>query len=476
MLQLLYPLGLLAVAGIVIPVIVHLWNIKNGKTLKIGSIALLGTPSNQRSRNFKVTDWPLLLLRCLLFLWIAFLLAQPLFSSKVSSSTHPGWVLVEKQHFPLLWKSNKRTLDSLVKLGYQIRDFNLGFQPLQLKDTATAFSKPAARPLSYFSLLKQFDVRVVPGSTVYLFTTNLLDRFEGEQPKINIDLQWKLLPVISGQASWLSAAFQLSNGDVRQQIAHSSAEGTFYRNNTVKKNTVVDITVDSAKLKVLVYGKDQSDVRYVKAAVQAISDFTERRVQVIEIQSLSHIDGRPAVVFWLSDQEIGQPQLNQLPAGSTLIQYAGGPKEKLTSVIRDQEGLTFPDVSLFQRTKFVGKIAQPVWTDGYGIPLLTVDTSRKIRHYQFYSHFNQNWTDLVWTNGMVRALMPLIFPGDGFVNDRRSQRVITELPQLLKVKRERSGGIIAYAENHLSNLFWWLLLVTFFIERLLTYQRVEGEL
>jgi len=125
-LQFLYPISLLAAAGIIVPVIIHLWNIKNGKTLKIGSISLLGAPSNQRSRNFRVSDWPLLLLRCLLIILIALLLSAPLFSSRHAGSKNAGWIIVEKQRFHELWIKNKKEIDSLQHKGYELRDFNPG--------------------------------------------------------------------------------------------------------------------------------------------------------------------------------------------------------------------------------------------------------------------------------------------------------------------------------------------------------------
>ena len=66
MLQLLNPIWLFAIGGIVIPLIIHLWNIKKGKTLKVGSISLLGESSRQSAKSLKLIDLLLLFLRCLL--------------------------------------------------------------------------------------------------------------------------------------------------------------------------------------------------------------------------------------------------------------------------------------------------------------------------------------------------------------------------------------------------------------------------
>ena len=72
MLQLLQPIWLAAMAGIAIPVIVHLWNLRRGKVLKIGSVALLTEASRRLAWSRRITQWWLLVVRCLLLAALAF--------------------------------------------------------------------------------------------------------------------------------------------------------------------------------------------------------------------------------------------------------------------------------------------------------------------------------------------------------------------------------------------------------------------
>jgi UDP-N-acetylglucosamine:LPS N-acetylglucosamine transferase len=55
-----------ALAALSIPVIIHLWNIRPGKTLKVGSISLITEASKSTKRSFKLLDILLLIIRCLL--------------------------------------------------------------------------------------------------------------------------------------------------------------------------------------------------------------------------------------------------------------------------------------------------------------------------------------------------------------------------------------------------------------------------
>src|ERR1700734_3120676 len=108
MFQLLQPIWLGAMAVISVPVAVHLWNDRRGKVLRIGSVALLSGVTKRLAWSRRITQWWLLLLRCLLLLALAFLLGGPYWTRPAPEGK--GWVLVEGSGGPY-----KRVIDSLVK-------------------------------------------------------------------------------------------------------------------------------------------------------------------------------------------------------------------------------------------------------------------------------------------------------------------------------------------------------------------------
>jgi hypothetical protein len=478
-LQLLYPIGLLAAAGIIIPVIIHLWNIKNGRTLKIGSVSLLGSPSNQRSRNFRITDWPLLLLRCLLLVLIAFMLAQPLFKSKRTASEKTGWIVVKKEQLGGAWKKNRKEMDSLLQKGYEIHDFNTGFSRVELQDTNAVFSKPATVPLSYFSLIRQLDAEQAAGSRIYLYTDNSVKGFEGTQPRVNLDLKWKIFPADTSEVTWVAGAFNLNKDNIRKITAHSSVSGTYYKREDVKNTAIPGLTVDSGIQQVLIYADGlPTDAAYIKAAVSAIADFTGKRISVKEIRSFNQISNQTDLVFWLADKELNQAQLKKLPAGISFFNYAGDKTENIKSFVWYQSDGAQGEAALYQRKNLNGQRLPAVWTDGFGTPLLTVDSSAHIRHYRFYSRFNQEWTDLVWTNGLVMSLMPIVAPqwaGEhGFQESKSSVRAISAVPKVVNpVTANRTAAVVTDEQRPVSRYLWWIVLVTFLTERLIAYRKTE---
>jgi hypothetical protein len=475
MFQLLYPIGLLAAIGVALPILIHLWNIKSGKTLKIGSIAFLGVPSNQRSRSFRITDWPLLLLRCLLICLIAFLIARPVQRQKIKVSEQPGWILVEKANFKKLWSTKRKQLDSLILKGYELHDFDVNFARLQLKDTLSRFPRSADEPLSYYSLIRQLDSQMEPGRKVYLYTGNRLSGFKGKQPLVHMDLKWSFLPDERKDTSWLANSYETVNRMVKRTIAHSTSAGTYYTAEQVRRNAAAEEQVDTSSIRVEVYQKQGSgDAAYLKAAVLALRQFTNRKIELQNITSLKQIRTNSSLVFWLSEQQPRVSEIRKLPKGITFFEYAGTKVQKVNSVIQDQNEVSLEDAELYKRTESDAIPDQKVWLDATGMPVLSLDATSQINHYKFYSRFRPDWNNLAWTNGMVLFLTPIILPQSSsqmaFKEDQRAvSAATTRLPLLTgnSVKEAKNS----YLQHSLSSWFWWIAFVLLFLERWLSYRK-----
>jgi hypothetical protein len=489
MFQLLYPIGLLAAIGIALPILIHLWNIKSGKTLKIGSVAFLGVPSNQQSRSLKITDWPLLLLRCLLICLLAFLLARPAQRQKIQTSEQPGWVLVEKANFKKLWGTKRKQLDSLITKGYEIHDFDVNFNRLELKDTLSDLKRSSNPPLPYYSLIKQLDSQMEPGKRVYLYTDNGYFRFQGKQPVVHMDLRWAFLPNARKDTTWVANQYQTSNRMVKSMLAHSNSAGTYYTAALVKPAEATGAQVDTSSIVVQIYQKQASgDAAYLKAAVLALRQFTSRKIELQNISSLKQINKNKSLVFWLSEQQPSSADITQLPKGTTFFAYAGskvtkeGTKaategmriQKVNSMIQDQNGVALEDAELYKRTEPTTTTAQNVWLDAAGSPVLSLDATSGVNRYQFYSRFRPDWNNLAWTNGMVLFLTPIILPQAAaqaaFKEDPRSLSAAT-MQRPLIVENSANAVSNSYVQHSLSPWFWWICLILLFLERWLSYRK-----
>jgi hypothetical protein len=481
MFQLIYPIGLLAAIGIILPVLIHLWNIESGKTLKIGSVAFLGVPSNQQSRSFRITDWPLLLLRCLLICFLAFLLARPTQRQQIKASEQPGWILVEKANFKKLWSSKRKQLDSLLLKGYEIHDFDVNFASLELKDTLSKAPASSVEALPYYSLIRQLDSQMEPGKRAYVYTDNNSFRFQGKQPVIHLDLKWSFLPSARKDTSWVSDSYATSNRMVKQTTAHSTSAGTYYTAALVQP-TAEDAQVDTSSILVQVYQKQGSiDAAYLKAAVMALAQFTNRKIALQNISSFNQIKKNSSLVFWLSEQQPSAAEIQRLPKGVSFFEYAGtkvqkaGTKfQKVDSRIQDQNGLALEDAELYKRTEPASTTGQNIWLDAAGISVLSLKTISGVKRYEFYSRFRPDWNNLAWTNGMILFLTPIILPQAAaeiaFQEDQRS-RSATAMRVPLLAGSSTTAITNSYVQQSLSPWFWWIAFILLSLERWLTYRK-----
>lgn len=458
--QLIYPIGLLALAGIIIPVIIHLWSIKQGKTLKIGSISLLGESASATSKSFRLTDWLLFILRCLLLILIAFVLTQPFLKKKFKPTSNSGWILVEGKQFANVYQNHKQRLDSLLNLGFELHELNLGFQELKLADTIRKFNETTH--LSYSSLLKKLNTQMPVGYTAYIFADKKINNFGGELPKTSIKLIWKDISTADTVKTW-STQFL----------------GRTYEGKSMPSLTAYTAVVSPkipAPLSVAIYEPYGNDSKYVKAGLGAIEDFTKREIIV---QDLSASTAAQAdIVFWLSEKEI-EPYLAKLKPSAKIFTYQKGKVADVSSILnlaKSTEGNGA--IKLYKHIQTNNQKGKIVWADGFGEPVLLSETKNEHNYFYFYSRFNPQWTDLVWNEQFVNALMPMVLGEQnstdfGFETNSLDQRLITS-NQHITTTTNKTALVPELSKNKpLDQVILILAFITLLIERILSFRKIK---
>jgi hypothetical protein len=450
----LYPIGLLALAGLIIPVLLHLWNVKQGKTLKIGSIAFLGEISTSSSKSFKITDWLLFLLRCLLVTLIALLLAEPYFKKTIIHNKNTGWILIDKNQFNPVYKSNQKTIDSLLNLGFELRDFNVGFKQFSLKDSLTKVEN--AKQVNYNSLINQLNKQMPAGYAAYVFANHQLQNFDGNLPKPNFKLVWKEVKQIDTIKTWSANFFGKS------YEAKSSPSLTNYTTSQAQNLPTISV---------LIHHPAGADARYINAAITAISDFSKRK---IEIKNWDKSASKADVGFWLSDEKISLSNLDQLKDSASLFTYQTGKILNVNTILNLNEPSS-QTIELKQRIAFDELKGKTIWRDGFGVPVLLKTKEKELHHFNFYSRFNLKWTDLVWNEQFVKALLPIVLNENkttdfGFEDSNNDQRVLAQ-QQVVATKINKTGITKSTINQHLAHIFWLLAFAILVIERILTFRK-----
>ena len=501
MFQLLNPIWLFGISGIIIPLLIHLWNVKKGKTLKIGSVSLLGESSRQNARSLRLLDLLLLLLRCLLIIIVSILLAEPVWISSNSASRKGGWILIEKDNFTETYSNFQKEIDSLDQAGFDLHLFEAGFKAEELnklKDSEIIRDSTAAQ-ISYWSLLRMLDQEIPTGKGAYIFTPNQLNRFKGARPEIVTKLHWKTYTPKDSSAKWIENAW-FTNDSIRAVIAQSEPKGlkkipvnidpsnrnsaftidiqdgnTSLSFKNASASELRPVRVDTSAIRVAVYADNfKKDAEYLNAAIRAIQKYTQRKIELSSVKS-GLINGAQNIVFWLSEKMPAESQIKNLKAGSSLFIYQKGKTEEINSqIVLPEHSLQKEEIKLQKRVAIAerSKNNYTVWEDGFGQPLLGLEITNKLKLYHFYSRFNPEWNGLVWNEDFAKILVPLIIPElHNSVSDPYDRRSIAEswiVPAMAEIK---SGTVQKNTESDLKHVFWISLILLFFGERWLSFRK-----
>lgn len=421
----------MALAAVIIPVLIHLWNVRKGKTIKVGSIALLAESSKQSARSRRITNWPLFLLRCLLLLLLAFLLANPFWESRKKNRS-AGWVLVAGDHLSSAYQQHQALIDSLLKKGFELRKLSAGFDRMSLQDTTSLHTSNTESP---WSLIKQLDAGLPKDFPVYLFASNQLRDYYEERPVTQLNLHWNSFPISVDTSHGLGS--------------------------------------DTSSIRITIYpGKNSTDAHYIKAAIKAIGQYTGRDI-IISSQPTNELQ---QLVFWLQEEEPGENILSSLTPSGTLFQYDPGTGISIFAPFNN--GLYTLDDNkdrAFYKYTSGPSSGNSIWTLSDGRPLLTTETRNGKKIIHFKSRFNPQWTDLVWQEDFVRALLPFVLSdASKEKTDTRQIDLLQALPRKTSEEVPRHTGL-SFFENKkdLSLALWIAIVIVFIAERLLAHHQTQ---
>lgn len=489
-----YSIGFLAAAGILIPLIIHLWNIKEGKTLKIGSIVLLGESAKQSAKSLKIKDWLLFLLRSLLILLIAFLLAEPFIKIVNPIKSLKGWVLFEKADYANLSATQKTDINLLTAQGFEIHDFDYGFRTISVEDSSS-FLKEKAGNIPPLSLIKQLNTQFGNNFKTIIYTALTQNRFKGELPKNHLDLEIRAIELSDTLQQAVIYAFVGNQDSIQFLLSKSNTtKTTFEKINYSPNDKNIELKIENGEtwvrfksqadwikvinkpLKIDVYADEKQDANYLNSALKAIASFTKMKIVINNIQQVSLISTDADWIFWLSQKAFNQQ--NKLNENTKLFSYESGKTENLNSFLSlgNEEG-----GKIYKRIENDSLNSENLWTDGFGNTILSKNRNSKNTKFHFYSRLNPQWIDLVWSAKFPQVLMPILFNHSNYMNEaydigNNDKRTLSK-NKLLGVNEQsfNKNKTIAKVDLPIASYFWIAAFFIFFLERIITYrQKLNG--
>lgn len=294
----LNPTYLWALLGLAIPLAIHLWNKREGKTIKIGSIRLLRESDPKQTSNLRLNELLLLLLRMLIITVLVIILAEPQLKSD-NTGTKLTYLIEPSL---LSYEEITSLLDTLnLNSETQLRLLQPGFPQYDREQQVTDSETP-----NYWQLAKEMENLAT--DSVVVFTNAFAAGVKGKRPQVRKDINWVVLDpgepvrqVIAAhrkddQVELISMLSDHQNLQFeKEQVEVNSAQVKI-----TSKNDSVEVSANSGDirlplkdlnpLRVLIVQNDslQQELRYLQASYKAIAAYLERPVelQVVKADSI----------------------------------------------------------------------------------------------------------------------------------------------------------------------------------------------
>mgnify|MGYP005829783861 CR=1 FL=1 len=294
----LNPSFLWALLGLSVPVAIHLWSKKEGKTIKVGSLKFLQESDSQKSSSIKLNEFWLLLLRMLLITILVFILAEPRLYYKSENS--PITYLVEKS---LLSSSEVKSLTDSLNNTAEVRFLETDFpeyQPEIVKDTLS--ESP-----NYWKLAREMET--LKTDSVVVFTTAFVSGIKGKRPEISKNIHWINLNPGTAKTNLVGA---VKRGNEIEKISVISAAEIFKFQKEKQNLTTSEIKaefrnipiVELDTLQVQIYAEEefQAESKYIKASFLALEKYLEHPIEILNFEEENFNSNSEEILIWLSEK------------------------------------------------------------------------------------------------------------------------------------------------------------------------------
>ncbi len=185
-LSLLLPIGLAALAALLLPLLVHLARRSEQRLVVFAALRWLqAKPQPRRKHRFE--EILLLLLRLLLLAALALLLAEPVLSGRPDRTP---WVAVAPG---IEAAAARRGIDMGDARWHRLEP---GFPAVELDATPVSnqTSAPSSAPSSSTSLLRELDATLPAGTPLTVLVPAVIADADAERPVLSRDVDWRVVP------------------------------------------------------------------------------------------------------------------------------------------------------------------------------------------------------------------------------------------------------------------------------------------
>lgn len=318
----LNPSFLWALLGLSIPVAIHLWSKKEGRTIRIGSIQLLRESDPKKTSNIKLNELWLLLLRMLLLTTLVFILAEPRFENDTENSRIT--YLVEPS---LLQIDGVNSILDTLPDNVPVKLLQSGFPEFKISD----IHPDDYFPPNYWQLATEMED--LPTDSIIVFTSAYFTGFKGKRPQVGKIINWVNLDPGETEREIVKASLNGEEVELTWIVSdHSSLK--FEKNNISRNSDRIKFSAGNDSISVLAEGKEkkiainpvdsisvlivasedfEDEIKYLKSSYSAIANYLDQpvNVHVVNVENFFNSSYFNTVV-WLSDSPAPEISGNML--------------------------------------------------------------------------------------------------------------------------------------------------------------------
>ncbi|HEX6889677.1 MAG TPA: BatA domain-containing protein, partial [Chryseolinea sp.] len=305
--QLINPIWLWGLTGLLIPIGIHLLSRKEGKIIRFGSLRHLEESQTKQSIRIRLNEVTLLILRCVVILLVVILLCG--LSVDLFRSQKSQWLILEDGLQSD--DSMKSLVDSLKQQGFEIKSMKKGFPDVS-DQGAESFT-------SYWEMVDRLPVETL--DNVIIVSYGLATKFRGKRLTLPENATW--ITKEPDQKEFALSGIKFSNDSVLVRMGKSSAIQTSFTNQTKHPDYLANETAGEKKimpippdtLRVVIYA--DRDFEYEEKIILAALSAIEKTIPiVIETSRVVPAENQPNDksdwVIWLSKKDPGQLNASSL--------------------------------------------------------------------------------------------------------------------------------------------------------------------
>ncbi len=284
--QFAQPIFLWALAGLSVPIAIHLLSKKEGKVIRLGSLRHVRETSTQQFKSIRLNEWLLLALRCLIVvLWVMLLSGL-----QINETKDKQWLVVEKSV-----KNHamaKKWMDSLQAQGFELHWLADGFP----KEEPAALTSQ-----NYWESISSLRQREL--QKVVVLSSSGAEQFAGMRESLPNSIQWITLP--PSEHRFIAEVVQKSGNDflIRQGIATSAATEFQTMRSTTAVDSIVTKSVSMLTITIVTDKTFEKDARLLKASLEAIQEKLPIQITLQQLTTDNYKSSAGDWLFWLSDKK-----------------------------------------------------------------------------------------------------------------------------------------------------------------------------